>query len=178
MNEPNFWYNVYLEMTLMMDLAKRSSEAWGPLALNQLPQERVSQLANIRPRENGQFRAGVWESLPRAKVEQGSQWNEDRETDEVVRALKAMASDARLGAAWPQFVVRCMTSRYYDYMGGSFYTPRMKMWVAAEHNLHTVLAKDGARYVFPRSGHGNMFLETESIVQCIVEISNALNTPS
>ena len=40
--------------------------------------------------------------------------------------------------------------------------------------MHALLAKDGARYVFPHTGHGGMFLHVDAIVECHKEMDDAL----
>lgn len=50
MNRPAFWQSMSLESKLMIDLAARSNEGWGPLSCNALPKDTVAKLARVRKR--------------------------------------------------------------------------------------------------------------------------------
>jgi hypothetical protein len=50
----------------------------------------------------------------------------------------------------------------------------MRNMAAAEHALHTLLAYDGARTVYPKITHTVMFSKTDDIVRNIVEIAHVL----
>jgi hypothetical protein len=72
-----------------------------------------------------------------------------------------------------------MSARDFSFPGGgdaSFYDREMKMWIAAEHNLHVLLAANGGRRVaFPRLHHGSLFFaEIATSVQLCCEIARAL----
>jgi hypothetical protein len=55
----------------------------------------------------------------------------------------------------------------------------MRNMAAAEHALHTLLAYDGARTVYPKITHTVMFSKTDDIVRNIVEIAHVLeNRPT
>jgi hypothetical protein len=70
-----------------------------------------------------------------------------------------------------------MSARDFSFPGGgdtSFYDAEMKMWIAAEHNLHALLA-GGRRVAFPRLHHGSLFFaEIATAVQLCCEIARAL----
>ena len=71
-----------------------------------------------------------------------------------------------------------MSARSFAFPGGgdkSFYDADMKLWIAAEHNLHALLAADGRRVAFPEKTHGNLFFsEIECAVRLSSEIARAL----
>ena len=52
---------------------------------------------------------------------------------------------------------------------------KMRDYAAAEHAIHALLAKDGARTVYPKITHTVMFSKTDDIVRNIVEIAHILS---
>ncbi len=174
MNSPEFYYNVGIEMVLMMDQAKRASDLWGPVSLDRLDDATIVTLASVRPTQNGLYAGGVWTPLPRSRHELGTDWALTADVAALKSELLAKATSP-LAVFWQSLVVRSMSSRFYDYPGGkSFMKDEFKMKAAAEHAMLTLLAKNGVRYTFPTIGHNKLFLEVECAVKCVVEIDEAL----
>lgn len=55
-----------------------------------------------------------------------------------------------------------------------FVNAQMKDLAAAEHSVHTLLALDGYRTVYPRVSHSVMFSKTNDIARNIQEIATQL----
>lgn len=72
-----------------------------------------------------------------------------------------------LTVTFKSLVVRCMSAG--TYMSGI--TPDMQMKYVAEGNQMILLAKNGARYRYPKLHHGQMFAQSIEIVKCINEIA-------
>ncbi len=181
---PAFYTSTGREMTLMTDLARASAEGWGPaLDLVRAPAETVRALERAPPARNGVLKCGEWFELPRSKADAAAApaWLPPAELEPLAAALRAAAAraDSPLGRLWGTLPVRVMSARSYEYVGGdSFNDAEMKTWAAAEHAMHALLARDGARYVWPAVGHDKMFLEAAAIAQCCAEIEAAARASS
>ena len=77
-------------------------------------------------------------------------------------------------AAWRRIAVRVMSARSYDFgmgpIGDWFYSHRMRDLAGAEHALHVLLARCGARTVFPTRSHGDMFFGLEPFIAAQVAL--------
>ena len=186
MAQPNFWRNVVYEMELMVDLAHEAARGWGEVALRASRSNSVDvvtdlvdprRLGNVRPRHCGEFyEAGGWKELPRAASEIGADW-EDGTAMRNTLATVAANSRAPLCELWSLLPVRILSARDFSYPGGdSFYSPRMKIMIGAEHSLHALLARDGARDVLPTVGHDKVFLQLPIILSHIEEVCAAGKT--
>lgn len=172
MNRANFYGSLAREMYTMISCAEATRAAWGPgFDLQAMPLEKLLPLVNAQPAAYGdckEDKAGgyTWEELPRSRWEQGGEgWHSPAATRAAIGAMlpasAAVSAPLPLPALWPRLVVRCMTSREYNFPGGTrFYDLDMKHWSAAEHNLHAYLAGDGANTGFPTHHHGNLFFAT------------------
>ena len=49
----------------------------------------------------------------------------------------------------------------------------MKRMIAAEHAMHAVLARDGARDVLPQVGHDKVFLQVPLIASLVDEVNKS-----
>ena len=173
MNESNVYASLAREMSTMMDLTDFASVAWGPaFAIGKLSSDELLTLSNAAPTKCGDAidaleSIGEWKTLPRAPAETGgSDWIDIEQTKKALETMEvrsatcpsAEAAKATLPRIWPNLVVRCISARNYDFgPGSSFYDKEMQTWAAAEHSLHTYLARDGARTVFPTRSHDKMF---------------------
>jgi pimeloyl-ACP methyl ester carboxylesterase len=175
MNVPEFWSHVAVEMPLMMDLAEDVSHGWGSVAIEKLDPFNCTTLAKAKPAQNGMFDGKNWRTLPRSSAELDRDWASKESVDNVVNTVRQDLHTSALGRLWSHLSVRVMSARQYNYFGGeSFYDKEMKRFAAAEHNMHALLARDGARYVFPELGHTNIFLEATCIARCIKEIQDSI----
>lgn len=50
----------------------------------------------------------------------------------------------------------------------------MRDLAGAEHSLHWLLAKDGARTVYPKLTHADAFAQTKEILQMTQEIADGI----
>jgi len=127
----------------------------------------------------------AWKELPRSAWERGDAWASAEEGRAVLAKLASAAAAAgpsaplaRLFARPDGPVVRVMSARSFQFPGGgdkSFYDAEMKLWIAAEHNLHALLAADGRRVAFPARTHGDLFFgEIECATRLSCEIARAL----
>lgn len=116
-------------------------------------------------------------------------------TDCLAKASKHTSS-SRLGEIWSKLVVRVMSARNHDFgnaVANSFYSQsvsqppaktalplltvrcvQMRDYAAAEHAKHTLLARNGARTIYPKLTHAVIFSKTDDIVRNIQEIAFAL----
>jgi hypothetical protein len=196
-NQANFFGSLAREFATMLDCADTVRAAWGPAFDLQAPERQADALAlaRARPAAYGAATraakdagAGAWEELPRSRFERGDAWASDEETRAALASMAAAAAAAP-GAPAPLVrlwtdkaagpVVRVMSARDFSFPGGgdaSFYDRDMKLWIAAEHNLHVLLAANGGRRVaFPRLHHGSLFFaEIDTSVQLCCEIARAL----
>jgi hypothetical protein len=71
-----------------------------------------------------------------------------------------------LARVWRGLFVRGKSARSNDFgaIGEAFYDADMRAFAAAEHNLHALLARSGARTVFPTRHHGQMFFGMENVI--------------
>lgn len=86
-----------------------------------------------------------------------------------------------LGPQFAQMVVRVMSMRSYDLgddgmFGEWAYPQASRNHAAAEHCMHALLARDGARSVYPRLKHTNGFAQATEVVQLVEEITHAVET--
>lgn len=177
MNQRNFYKSLAQEMITMMDLADYTRKAWGKaFDLASMPKDELEPLINSRPFACGDAPDGVFETKPRSKYEHGNDWCDPRITEQTIKRLEKNSTDNDvLPSIWKKLVVRVMSARSYHMGIHYFYRPQMQDWAAAEHSLHALLAKDGARTVFPIRHHGEMFFyATEYIIQQTVEIAKLL----
>lgn len=188
MNQRNFFASLAREMYTMMDCADAATAAWGPaFDMGALPLEDIDALANAAPAECGDVpkKAGeggtgdTWVSLPRSPAEVGgSAWTPQKEVKAGVLARMLAGHTGGGGGGLPQIwqglVVRVMSARSYSLgaLGEAFYDADMRKWAAAEHNLHALLAASGARTVFPKRHHGEMFFGMEKMISAkVVEMA-------
>lgn len=177
MAQPQHWKNTALEFKLMMDLAKEATIGWGSLSVLDMSMKQQHDLANAFPANCGSFVNGSWIYGDRSVVEHGSGWLSQEETDRLRDTLTENLSSSELGTILARIPVRVMSARDYNYPGGdSFYDEDMKRWAASEHSVQALIASDGARYVFPKHSHMTLFQETDAIVQCAVDLDQALRT--
>lgn len=178
MTRPGFYTNTGREMNLMTALARASAEGWGALDLVSAPPELVRDLERAPPTRNGSLKDGEWFELPRSKSDTaaGPSWLPPAELEPLVEQVRSLAArpDCPLGRLFASIPVRVMSARSYEYVGGdSFYDAQMKTWAAAEHAMHAIVARDGARYIWPVVGHDKIFLEAPAIAMCCAEIDSA-----
>lgn len=74
-----------------------------------------------------------------------------------------------IGIQLSKMFVRVFSARSYDmgddaFFGEWAYPQINRNRSAAEHNIHSLLAKDGARIIFPKLTHASLFAQTEQIV--------------
>jgi len=177
MNQRNFYKSLAQEMITMMDLADYTRKAWGKAYdLTVMDRADLEPLVNSRPFACGDAPNGVFTSLPRSKYEHGNDWCDPRLTEQAIEKMEKNSTEQDiLPNIWKNLVVRVMSARSYHSGIHYFYRPNMQDWAAAEHSLHALAAKDGARTVFPIRHHGQMFFyATEYIVQQTVEIARVL----
>lgn len=82
-----------------------------------------------------------------------------------------------LGDVFSGLVVRVMSGRNHDFgnaMANSFYNQDMRNLSAAEHAKHALLARNGARTIYPNLTHTVVFSKTDDIVRHIQEIGQEL----
>ncbi len=82
-----------------------------------------------------------------------------------------------LAQAWATLVVRSLSARSYDFpFADQFYDQRMRDMSAAEHTAMALLARDGARVVYPRHTHGDSgtILAATACVDAVIEVSDRL----
>lgn len=187
MGQARFFGSLAREMFTMMDCADCARDAWGPaFDLQTFAADKLLPLINSQPAAYGETRKtddgkASWNELPRSAYEQGGdEWTPIQQSrsavEQMLEAHKASGSTAPLPAAWGKLVVRCMTSRNYNFPGGKrFYDDQMKDWSASEHSLHALLAADGARTGFPTHHHGTLFFGTvEFAAAQTLEIARAV----
>lgn len=178
MTRPSFYTSTGREMTLMTALARDSAAGWGGLDLVTASPELVKGLERAPPTRNGSLKDGEWFELPRSKSDTaaGPSWLPPSELEPLAAQVRSLAArpDCPLGRLFASIPVRVMSARSYEYVGGdSFYDAQMKTWAAAEHAMHALVARDGARYVWPLVGHDKIFLEAAAIAMCCAEIDAA-----
>ena len=160
----------------MMDCADAVKAGWGPgFDLASQPPAKLLPLINCPPAACGDAKPKPdaengfgyeWIKLGRSRWEKGGRWGHASDaTQAVVSMLEANkaagSANAPLPDVFSRLVVRCVVSRDYSFPGGErYYDGSMKDWSASEHTLHSVLARDGARTVFPSHHHGNLFFST------------------
>lgn len=176
MNQRSFFASLACEMLTMMDCADAASSAWGPLFdIANMPRARLVELANAAPAACGDIVAATtakaeptpppaataWVDLPRSVSEVGGNaWAPQHAVkDALIAAADATAAGPSLPRTWRTLSVRVMSARSYDFgtLGELFYDKDMRLFAGAEHNLHALLARSGARTVFPSRHHGMMF---------------------
>jgi pimeloyl-ACP methyl ester carboxylesterase len=184
MNQRSFFASLACEMLTMMDCADAASAAWGPsFDIAGMPRARLVELANAAPAACGDVVAATtakaepttppadaaaattWVDLPRSVSEVGgSAWTPQHAVkDALIAAADATAAGPSLPRTWRTLSVRVMSARSYDFgaLGELFYDKDMRLYAGAEHNLHALLARSGARTVFPSRHHGMMFFGME-----------------
>lgn len=70
-----------------------------------------------------------------------------------------------------------MSARSHDFgnaVANSFYNQNMRDYAAAEHAVHMLLARNGARTNYPKLTHTVMFSKTDDIVRNMQEIAFTL----
>lgn len=83
-----------------------------------------------------------------------------------------------LGPQFAQMAVRVMSMRSYDLgddgvLGEWAYPQTSRNHAAAEHCMHALLARDGARSVYPRLKHTNGFAQAREVAGLVEEIARA-----
>ena len=179
MNQRRFFSSLSAEMITMMDCADTARAAWGSaFDLVELPAAQLATLANAGPAACGDATCDAagftWRDLPRSAEEPGGAGAPAVPAAEVrERVLAPMlaaheGSGAPLPAIWQRLACRVMSARCYDFgigpVGDFFYTRRMRDWAGAEGALHALLARTGARTVFPTRSHTNMFFGLEPFI--------------
>ena len=174
MNERNFFASLAREMLTMMDCCDAANAAWGhAFDLPKLPPAQLAALLAAAPaacgdavcwRDSKMFK---WRDVPRSAEEPYADTITAAEAH--ARAIAPMlATHAALPgpppplpAVWQRLVVRAMSARNYDFgmgpLGDAFYDQEMRNWAGAEHAMHVLLARAGARTVFPLRSHTSMF---------------------
>lgn len=77
---------------------------------------------------------------------------------------------------WQQLVVRTMSCRHYGLAGSMAIKPSLVDFSAAEHAQLALLARDGARTVYPQLEHADGFAQSEEIVRFVQQIANQCAT--
>jgi hypothetical protein len=191
MNQRNFFGSLAQEMLTMMDCADAATRAWGPaFDLSTLPRAQLDVLRNAAPAACGDAEcsgdAWAWRDTPRSQEEAGGAQGAYTPPEEVLAQVvapmlarhAALPADAHpLPGVWRALRVRAMSARSYDFgaMGEAFYDTEMRDWAGAEHAMHVLLARAGARTVFATRNHGAMFFGlVPFIADQVVQLSDEL----
>ena len=188
MNERRFFSSLAAEMMTMMACCDFARAAWGPaFDLVTLDAATLALLCDAAPAACGDADCDpatgtfTWRDLPRAAAERGGgAAPATPDADVRLRVLAPMLTKADsvkgapMLAAWRRITVRVMSARSYDFgmgpIGDWFYSRQMRDWAGAEHTLHVMLARSGARTVFPTRSHGDMFFGLEPFIAAQVAL--------
>lgn len=177
-NSASFYQSTRYEFRLMMDCAQTATEAWGAVAVTELPETLRGALIRMKPDQYGSFdgATNTFTSLPRAVSERGKDWDSVETTaaarEEIFRVVAAAGTAIPpLPRLFGRIPVRVMSARSYDYPGGKQYVDSMRDAAAAEHSLHVVMSYPrGKRYAFPLHGHNTLFQQLDCMVRCVEEV--------